>query len=81
MDNTELLDSRRAVIRSNSELTSGEFIEAYYQGTLVHRGEVTNIAPDHELFWVMDALTGYRKPVDIAEVEVVRTLAPPLPRP
>lgn len=77
MDNLELFDSLPALIRSNSELTSGQFVEAYYKGTLVHRGQVTDIAPDQELFWMMDALTGYRKLVDIAEVEVVRTL--PLP--
>lgn len=74
MHNSELLDSHPAVIRSNSELTPGQFIEAYYKGTLVHRGEVTDIAPDPELFWMMDVLTGNRKLVDIAEVEVLRSI-------
>lgn len=75
-DNSDLTDSRGAIIRSNSELTSGDYLEAYYKGTLVHRGEVTEIAPNHELFWMMDVLTGSRRLVDIAELEVLRAESP-----
>ena len=73
MDQSDVTDSQHAVILSNSDLTSGESIEVYYKGTLVHRGEVTDIAPNHELFWMMDVLTGNRKLVDIAELDIIRT--------
>ncbi|MEE9095259.1 hypothetical protein [Pseudarthrobacter phenanthrenivorans] len=76
MDSSQVIDSRHALIRSNNELTSGETVEAYYKGSLVHRGEVSDIAPNQELFWMMDVLTGHRKLVDIAELDVVRGKAP-----
>lgn len=76
MEDTDLIDSRGTIMRSNSELTSGDCVEAYYKGTLVHRGEVTEIAPNHELFWMMDVLTGGRRLVDVAELEIVRVEAP-----
>ena len=75
-DNSDLTDSRGAIIRSNSELTSGDCVETYCKGALVHRGEVTEIAPNHELFWMMDVLTGSRRLVDIAELEVLRAESP-----
>ncbi|MGM9474232.1 hypothetical protein ACS5PJ_19765 [Pseudarthrobacter sp. YS3] len=37
---------------------------------------MTEIAPNHELFWIMDVLTGSRRLVDIAELESVRVEAP-----
>jgi len=74
MDNPDLFDSRAGrTINSNAELTSGDCIEAYYKGTLVHRGEVTGIAPNHELFWILDVHTGGRRLLDIAELEVRKT--------
>lgn len=51
-------------------------MEAYFRGTLVHRGEVTDIAPNTDLFWILDLLTGGRRLVDIAELEIFRTTAP-----
>ncbi|MGM9473482.1 hypothetical protein ACS5PJ_15945 [Pseudarthrobacter sp. YS3] len=76
MDNTDLIESRSTIIRSNGDLISGDCVKAYYKGTLVYRGEVTEIAPNHELFWIMDVLTGRRRLVDIAELEIVRVEAP-----
>ena len=76
MENSHLIDPRGTAISSNRELTSGEWVEAYYRGTLVHRGEVTDIAPNHELFWILDVLTGSRRLADIAELEIVRIDAP-----
>ena len=58
------------VISSNSELASGDWVEAYYKGALVHRGEVTDIAPNHDLFWILDVLNGGRRLLDIAEFEI-----------
>lgn len=71
MDNSDLTDSGKSrVVSSNSELTAGDLIEAYYKGSLVHRGEVTDIAPSQELFWIYDALTGGRRLLDITEFEI-----------
>jgi hypothetical protein len=47
-------------------------IEATYKGVLVHRGRVTDLAPDHNLFWIMDELRGGRRLLDLAELEVTR---------
>jgi hypothetical protein len=68
MGNSDLVDS--TVVVSNSELTTGDRVDAYYKGTLVHRGEVTDIAPNHDLFWILDVFTGSRRLVDIAELEI-----------
>ncbi len=69
MDTSNLIDSSTP-ISSNSELTSGDWVDAYCKGTLIHRGEVTDIAPNHELFWILDVLDGGRRLVDIAELEI-----------
>lgn len=42
-------------------------------GALVHRGRVTDIAPDHGMFWIMDDLNGGRRLLDLAEVQVTWT--------
>jgi hypothetical protein len=34
-----------------------EALEAFYKGTLVHRGVVTDIGHNRELFWITDHLT------------------------
>ncbi|UUL76748.1 hypothetical protein NG819_02985 [Pseudarthrobacter sp. Fe7] len=71
MDNSDVIHSHNGrTISSNSELSSGDFIEAYCKDTLVHRGDVTDIAPNHELFWIQDVLTGGRRLLDIAELEI-----------
>jgi hypothetical protein len=62
----------RAVVLSTGALECGDQIEAFYRGTLVHRGLVTDIAPNHELFWIMDHLTGGRRLLDIVEFQIVR---------
>lgn len=69
MDNSDLIDSRSGrTVGSNNELTAGDRTEAYYKGILVHRGEVTDIAPNHELFWILGVLTGGRRLLDIRRV-------------
>lgn len=60
------------VIGSCNELAPGDAIEAFYKNTLVHRGPVTNVAPDLGLFWILDTLTGSRRVLDISELSVVR---------
>jgi hypothetical protein len=63
-------DSQRGNISSNHQLSRGDSVEAYYRGTLVRRGEVTDLAPDHGLFWIHDVLSGGRRLLDIAELEI-----------
>jgi hypothetical protein len=70
MGNSEIVDA--GLIASNSDLSCGDFIEAYYKGILVHRGEVTDIAPNHDLFWIMDLETGGRRLLDISEFEICK---------
>lgn len=69
MDNSDLIDSPDALI-SSSQLSCGDWVEAYYQGSLVHYGKVTDIAPRDELFWIQDVLTGSRRLLDASEFEI-----------
>lgn len=62
----------RVAIGSCDELAPGDAVEAFYKNILVYRGPVTEIAPKHGLFWILDTLTGSRRLVDIAEFSVVR---------
>lgn len=65
----------QAVISSCLDLNPGDVIEGRYKGNLVHRGPVTERAPDHGLFWIVDSLTGGRRLLDMAELEIVRVHA------
>jgi hypothetical protein len=66
----------RTAVLSTAALSYGDQIEASYKGTLVHRGQVTEISPNHELFWITDYLTGSRRLLDVAEFEIVRLANP-----
>lgn len=59
-------------IRSCHELAPGDGIKAFFEGTLAHRGTVTELAPDHGLFWIMDNLTGSRRLLDMTDFQIVR---------
>jgi hypothetical protein len=61
-----------SIVRAGAELSAGEEIEAWRSGRIFHRGNVTDPVPDLGLFWIMDPLTGGRKLLDMAEVEIVR---------
>lgn len=63
-------------VNSTSELCPGAWISATYKGTMVHLGQVTDITPNQDLFWIMDALTGSRRLLDLAEFGVTRIAAP-----
>lgn len=65
----------KTVVRSCQELSAGDEIHARHKGMLVHRGQVTEVVPDHGLFWIMDELTGGRRLLDMAELEIVRLSA------
>ena len=66
----------RRIVGSCRELASGDGIEAFYEDTLMHRGPVTDTAPDYGLFWILDTLTGSRCLIDIFELDIVR-IPPP----
>ncbi|MCO4276027.1 hypothetical protein NG701_16625 [Pseudarthrobacter sp. HLT3-5] len=57
----------KRVVDSCHELTDGDRIDARYKEALVHRGRM----PDHGLFWIMDEITGGRRLLDMAELEIV----------
>ncbi|MDQ0673109.1 hypothetical protein QFZ36_000670 [Pseudarthrobacter siccitolerans] len=67
-----MISKEQAVIGSCDELSPGDAIEAFYGNTLVHRGPVSEIAPQHGLFWILDTLTGSRRLLDSSELEIVR---------
>lgn len=66
----------KTLVLSCHELTAGDEIIARYNGSLVHRGRVTERVPDHGLFWILDELTGGRRLLDMADLEIVRAHHP-----
>lgn len=60
------------VIGSCYELMPGDVIEAFHKSNLVHRGPVTDTAPELGLFWILDTLMGGRRLLDMSELEIVR---------
>lgn len=62
--------SNETVVGSCHELADGDLITARYKGALVHRGRVTERVPEHGLFWIMDELTGGRRLLDMADLEI-----------
>lgn len=80
MERTPLMNvvEKRAV-DSCHELMDGDRIDARYKEALVHRGRITERMPDHGLFWIMDEITGGRRLLDMAELDIVLLQATPLP--
>lgn len=66
-------ETEEVPVNSCVDLSPGDEIAATRRGALVHRGRVTDIAPDHEMFWIMDDLNGGRRLLDLAEVQVTWT--------
>ncbi|MEV7134242.1 hypothetical protein AB0N24_15260 [Arthrobacter sp. NPDC093128] len=62
--------SEETVVGTCHELAAGDFIVARHKGALVHRGCVTERVPDHGLFWILDELTGGRRLLDMADLEI-----------
>ncbi|KRE54852.1 hypothetical protein ASG92_24390 [Arthrobacter sp. Soil736] len=60
------------IVREWAQLSAGEEIEAWHNGRIFHRGSVIGMVPDLGLFWIMDARTGGRKLLDMAEFEIIR---------
>ncbi|MGF9646922.1 hypothetical protein AAIH32_03055 [Pseudarthrobacter oxydans] len=64
--------SNRDIIGSYDQLKPGDAIEAFHGSVLVHRGPITDVAPDQDLLWILDTLTGSRRVLDTSELEIVR---------
>ncbi|MFF1382081.1 hypothetical protein ACFVWT_00805 [Arthrobacter sp. NPDC058288] len=60
------------IVRTCSELSAGEEIEAWHKGRLFHRGHVAETIPSTDLFWIVDSRTGARKLLDVEALEIVR---------
>jgi len=73
---TGTTETDKILIHSTKELSTGDWVSATYKGVLVHLGQVTEIAPSHELFWIVDSLTGSRRLLDLVEFGITRTQAP-----
>ncbi|MET3369992.1 hypothetical protein [Arthrobacter sp. M2012083] len=56
-------------------LKPGEFIEAWHNGRLYHRGTVVKTVPGTDLFWLQDE-TGSRRLLDMESMEIVTTDEP-----
>ena len=63
-------------IRSSSELSVGDEIEAWHNGKLFHRGTVTQTVRDLDLFWIVDSRTGTRRLIDAEALVILRASAP-----
>ncbi|QNE15645.1 hypothetical protein [Pseudarthrobacter sp. NBSH8] len=50
----------------------GDHIEAWHNGKLFHKGQVTDVVRSLELIWIMDARTGTRKLLDPDALEIIR---------
>ena len=61
-----------AAVRSCSELSVGDHIEAQRDGRVLHRGPVLAVVPALELFWISDAKTGTRQLLDLEMLSVLR---------
>ena len=59
------------------QLNTGDYIEAWHNGKLFHRGRVTHLVPALDLFWILDARTGTRRLLDPEALVIVRVQAPP----
>ncbi len=66
-------------IRSCSELSEGDQIEALYQEKLAHRGWVTEVAVDLGVFWILDDLMGGRRLLALSDFEVFKVQERQLP--
>jgi hypothetical protein len=66
---------RNSTVRTCSELSAGEEIEAWHKGRLFHRGRVAETIPTTDLFWIVDSRTGARKLLDVEALDIVRVEA------
>lgn len=60
-----------AVVHSCSELSPGDRIEALRDDRVLYRGRVLAVIPELDLIWVLDARTGTRQLLDLAQMRVL----------
>ena len=75
------MPSEAAAVRSCSELSPGDRVEAWRDGKLLHRGRVLAVVPELDLFWLLDARTGTRQLLDLELLRVLRCPLRMLPGP
>ena len=75
------MPSEAAAVRSCSELSPGDRVEAWRDGRLLHRGRVLAVVPELDLFWLLDARTGTRQLLDLELLRVLRCPLRMLPGP
>ncbi|MDQ0819284.1 hypothetical protein QFZ79_001579 [Arthrobacter sp. V4I6] len=68
-------------VRSSSELSVGDEIEAWHNGKLFHRGRVNQTVASMDLFWIVDSSTGARRLIDVEALVILRASAPAEPSP
>lgn len=59
-------------IHSSAELSIGDEIEAWHNGKLFHRGQVSQTVASMDLFWMVDAKTGTRRLIDVEALVILR---------
>jgi hypothetical protein len=64
--------AQSSTIRSCSELSYGDEIEAWRFGKLLHRGTVNQTLPSVEMFWIICSRSGTRKLVDMEAAAILR---------
>ena len=62
-------------VRSSSELSVGDEIEAWHNGKLFHQGRVNQTVASMDLFWIVDSRTGARRLIDVEALVVLRVPA------
>ena len=60
-----------AVVRSCSELSPGDHVQAQRDNTLLYRGRVLAVIPELDLIWILDARTGTRQLLDLDQMRVL----------
>ena len=73
-----MASTQSSPIRSCSELSYGDEIEAWRFGRLLHRGRVNQTLISVEMFWIICSRTGIRKLVDMEAAAILRVPAVPV---
>jgi hypothetical protein len=61
---------------ATAKIQVDDYIQAWHNGKLFHRGRVTDVVRSLELIWILDADTGVRKLLDPEALEIVRVAGP-----
>lgn len=60
------------VVLQCSDLQHGDEIEARKGGRILHKGPVNDRLPEMGLLWIMDRISGGRKLLALAELEITK---------